>query len=630
MFRSGIISAGFVFALIGVPALANEPPTAAEFPGVIEIEVDASDIERHIFDVRQTIPVSGSRAVKLYYPKWLPGHHGPTGRIDKIAGLVFTANGKRLAWRRDTAEEFAVHVDVPEGATQLNIDFQFLSPTSGDQGRVVMTPEMLNLQWTALSFYPAGFATHDILVSPRVRYPDGWRAATALRVLSNEHGTTQYDAVSYEELIDSPIFAGEHFISIDLDPKGDIPIQLNIVADRQDYLAITPEQIEVHRELVRQADRLFGPRHFEHYDFLLALSERMSGIGLEHHQSSENSLSTNLFTDWDASSAYRDLLAHEYTHSWNGKFRRPSDLLTSDFHSPMGTSLLWMYEGQTQYWGHVLAVRSGLFTKQQGLDLLAWTAAIYEHRIGREWRSLQDTTFDPIIAGRRPQASRSWSRSEDYYEEGQLVWLDVDTLIRKLSRNRRSLDDFAKAFFGIGGTSHTPVGYTFDDIVDALNLVQPYDWEAFLRSHLDRTGGKAPLDGLMRGGYELIYTKEPSAFLSEWEAAAEQNDLMFSLGVRLKTDGTVLHVLWDGPAFAEGVSVGDKLIAVDGTAYSIDGLRHAILAAKDGESAIDVILQNGDQFRTVAIAYHDGLRYPQLIRKDPKASLDQILAPRRR
>jgi predicted metalloprotease with PDZ domain len=613
-----------------VPAFANEPLRAKAFPGVIELEVDASDTERHIFQVRETIPVAGGTALKLYYPKWLPANHAPRGRIDKIAGLVFTANGERLAWRRDTTDEFAVHVDVPVGATRLVIEFQFLSPTNSGQGRVVMTPEMLNLQWTSVSFYPDGFAARDILVRPRVRFPKGWRAATALRVLSTEHGVTQYNDVSYEDLIDSPILAGVHFTSIDLDPDGDVSVQLNIIADRHDYLAITSEQVEVHRELVRQADRLFGPRHFEHYDFLLALTDRMGGIGLEHQQSSENSLAINLFTDWEASVNGRDLLAHEYAHSWNGKFRRPVDLLTPDFHTPMGTSLLWMYEGQTQYWGRVLAARSGLSTHRQALDVLAWTAATYAHRVGRKWRPLQDTTFDPIVANRRPQASRSWSRSEDYYSEGLLVWLDADTLIRQLSQNRRSLDDFARAFFAINGNSRTPVSYTFEDIVDALKSVQPYDWTAFLRSRLDHTGDKAPLDGLTRGGYELIYTETPSAYMSAWEAAREQHDLTFSLGLRLKTDGSVLEVLWDSPAFAAGVSIGDKLIAVNGKAYSFDGLRHAIIVAKDGNSAIDLILQDGDQFRTLAIVYHDGLRYPQLVKTRREASLDQILAPLRR
>ena len=630
MFRPGIIGAGLISILMCDPALADEPSPAAAFPGIIEIEVDASDIEHHVFDVRQTIPVAGRTGLKLYYPKWLPANHGPRGRIDQIAGLGFTANGERLAWRRDTTDEFAVHVDVPAGAASLDIEFQFLSPTNSSQGRVVMTAEMLNLQWTAVSLYPDGFAARDIMVRPRVRFPDGWQAATALRVLSVEDGTTQYNDVSYEELIDSPIFAGKHFVSVDLDPGGEVPVRLNVVADRQDHLAITPEQVEIHRRLVKQADRLFGPRYFEHYDFLLALTEQMGGIGLEHQQSSENSLDINLFTDWEASFGGRDLLAHEYAHSWNGKFRRPADLLTPDFHTPMGTSLLWVYEGQTEYWGHVLAARSGLMTEQQALDRLAWTAATYQHRVGRKWRPLQDTTFDPIIAGRRPQAWRSWSRSEDYYSEGLLVWLDVDTLIRKLSQNRRSLDDFARTFFGINGNSRTPVSYTFDDVVDALNSVQPHDWRILLRSRLDYTGDVAPLDGLARGGYELIYTESPSAYMSAWEAAREQLNLTFSLGIRIKTDGTVVSVLWDSPAFAAGISVGDKLIAVNGTAYSSDGLRHAIILAKDGVSAIDLILQDGDKFRSLALAYHDGLRYPHLIKQDREALLEEILAPRRR
>ena len=609
-----------------VPAARDVP-----YPGVMRIHVDATDLDRHIFEVRQSIPVAGGGSVTLLYPEWLPANHRPAGRVDKIAGLKIYADGERIAWRRDPVNVFAFHVDVPEGTTSLDLKFQFLSPTEASQGRVVITPEMSNLQWTAVAFYPAGYFTRQIQVAPSVTLPDGWEAATALRVSGRDGNRIEYATVSFEDLIDSPMFAGRHFKRVDLDPGADRSVHLNIVADREDQLALTDEHLEIHRELVRQADHLFASRHFDHYEFLMAVTDRLGGIGLEHHQSSENSFASSLFLDWDANVDGRDLLAHEYVHSWNGKFRRPADMWTPDYDMPMRGSLLWLYEGQTQYWGSVLAARSGLHSQQEALEWLAWTAATYQHRIGREWRSLQDTTNDPVAADRRTQASRSWSRGEDYYSEGLLIWLDADTLIRELSKGRKSLDDFASAFFGVNDGSRVPVTYTFEDVVDALNSVQEYDWERFLRERVEAQGTEPPLDGIARGGYELVYTEEPSGYMSAYEAASGANDLMFSVGLRLASDGLVWHVLWDSPAFREGIAVGEKVLAVNGIAYNIDRLKHAITASKDGQSLIELLVQDGEHFRTVSINYDGGLRYPHLQRSNiRRASLDKILEARRR
>jgi len=603
-------------------------PRDIPYAGTIRLTVDATDIDRHIFIVRESIPVRGGDSLVLFYPQWLPGNHSPTGRIDKLAGLTIRANGMPVEWRRDTVNVFAFHVAVPANVTALDAEFQYLSPVDTDEGRIVMTPEMLNLQWNAVVLYPAGYFTRQIMVEPSVRLPDNWQFATALETASSNGGLTNFKRVPLETLVDSPIFAGRYFKRVDLEASGGAPVHLDIVADRADLLEMKPEQLAAHRGLVEQANKLFGSHHYDHYDLLLALTNRMGGIGLEHHQSSENGTAATYFTEWEKNVDRRDLLPHEYTHSWNGKFRRPADLWTSNFNTPMRDSLLWMYEGQTEYWGFVLAARSGLWTRQQALDAIAATAAVYDHRAGREWRSLEDTTNDPIMALRRPLPWRSWQRSEDYYLEGQLVWLDADTLIRELSHGARSLDDFARAFFGINDGSYIPVTYTFDDVVNALNRVQPHDWSKFLRARLDGHGPGAPLDGLNRGGYKLVYKETPSEYFKNEEERRKISDLTYSLGMIIGNEGKLTEVLWEGLAYQKGLTAGTQIIAVDGIAYNIDRLKAAIKDAQKTGASIELLVKNGEHYRTVRMDYHDGLRYPHLERTGAVAFLDQILAPR--
>jgi len=381
---------------------------------------------------------------------------------------------------------------------------------------------------------------------------------------------------------------------------------------------------------VQQAYKLFGSHHYDHYDFLLSLSDHMGGIGLEHHQSSEDGTLPNYFTDWDKLPDSRDLISHEYTHSWNGKFRRPADLWTPNFNVPMRDSLLWVYEGQTQYWGFVLAARSGLLTKQQALDAIAGTAALYDHREGREWRTLEDTTNDPIAAMRRPLPWRSFERSEDYYSEGQLVWLDADTLIREHSGGKRSLDDFARTFFGVDNGKYVPVTYTFDDVAKALNAVEPYDWAKFLRDRLNGHGPGAPLDGVTRGGYKLVYTDTPTDYAKASETRRKVADLTYSLGFVIAAEGRVADVQWQGPAYKLGLTVGNQVIAVNGVAYDPDRLRDAVRDTKNASDPVEIIVKDGDRYRTVRFDYHSGLRYPHFERDESvPARLDDILMPRK-
>jgi predicted metalloprotease with PDZ domain len=595
--------------------LGEAAPAARDiaYPSTLRLEIDASDTQRGIFRVVETIPVAAPGRLTLHYPKWLPGNHAPRGPLDKLAGLVIKANGKVIPWVRDAIEFYAFHVDPPQGARELTVEFQFLSPTAPNQGRVVVTPEMLNLQWNAVALYPAGHFTRRIMVEPSVKLPAGWNYGVALDTAAKDGDIARFRPVTLETLVDSPMFAGRHYRQFDLDPGGRSPVRLNVVADTPDELQVDAKVLEKHRNLVRQADKLFGSRPYDRYDFLLAISSRLGGIGLEHHRSSENQVEPGYFTDWEKAVGDRNLLPHEYSHSWDGKYRRPAELWTPSFNVPMRGHLLWVFEGQDQYWGYVLGGRSGMFSKDESLEALAATAATYETRMGRRWRQMEDTTLDPVIAARRPQPWLSWQRSEDYYSEGQLIWLDADTLIRERSGGKRSLDDFARAFFGGKDGDYTPRPYTLDDVVATLNAVEPYDWATFLKIRVKDVAVKPPLDGIARSGWKLVYTDTPTSYFKGIEAANKQNNLTYSLGVVLNREGEVTGVLWDSPAFNAGLTVSSKIMAVNGIVYDADRLKTAIAQAKDGRP-IELLVKNGDHFQTVSIAYRGGLRYPRLER----------------
>ncbi|MGA2951034.1 MAG: peptidase M61 [Caulobacteraceae bacterium] len=607
-----------------------EAPKDVPYPGLLKLAVDATDLGHGIFSVRERVPVAGPGPFTLLFPKWLPGNHGPTGPLDKLAGLIITADGKPVAWTRDPVDVYAFHVDVPAGAKALELSFQFLSAVARPEGRIMMTPDLLSLQWDTVALYPAGYFARDIQVESSVKLPSGFTGATALEAAAAVGDATTYKPVDFETLIDSPMIAGRYFKRYDLDPGGPARVSLDVVADKPEELEATPAEIDAHKGLITQAYKLFGSHHYDHYDFLFSLSDKLGGNGLEHNRSSEDGTQPKYFLDWDKTPAGRDLLSHEFTHSWNGKFRRPADLWTPNFNVPMRDSLLWVYEGQTQYWGFVLAARSGLMTRQQTLDAIALTAATYDARVGRAWRDLEDTTNDPILAMRRPLPWLSWQRSEDYYSEGELIWLDADTLIRQLSGGRRSLDDFARGFFGVDNGSWTVSTYTFDDVVTALNAVQPYDWASFLHARLTGHGPGAPLDGLVRGGYRLTYDDQESPYLQSAERERKTQSLDFSLGLAVSADGTLSSVTWDGPAFKAGLAVGTQIVAVNGEAYDADGLKDAIKTAAKGTAPIQLLVKTDNLYRTVAIDYHGGLRYPHLTPSGPGAkSLDDILAARK-
>ena len=604
-----------------IPAARDIP-----YPGTMQLTLDASDVTRAIFRIRQHIPVPSAGDFVLLYPKWVPGGHSPRNDIKNITGFKPTANGRPLKWVRDNLDVFAFHIEVPQGVTAIDVEYQYVTPTGPGQGRTLMTPDMASIQWLANSMYPAGYYVRNIPVQASVIVPASWKVATALRPSGQAGNRIDYPVTSYEILMDSPLIAGAHYRKIPLTAD----VTLDVIADTPAELAATPEQIAAHKRLVEQAVKAFGAQHYDHYNFLLTISDHLGGIGLEHHRSSENGVDRGYFTDWDNELRARNLLPHEFSHSWDGKFRRPADLWTPDYRTPMQDSLLWVYEGQDQFWGYVLGARSGMLSKQDTLDAIASTAATYSLGTpGRAWRPLIDTTNDPIIAGRQPIPWRSQQRSEDYYSEGQLIWLDVDRIIREQSRGRRSIDDFARAFYGIRDRDWGEVTYTFDDIVATLNQVQPYDWRGYLQRRVYSVAPEAPLDGINKGGYRLVYTDEPTKWFKSAEKKAKNNDLTYSGGFVVGNDGKISSVLWDSAAFNAGLTVGSQVIAVNGRNFDGDALKAAIKAAANQGPAPQLLVHDGDLYRTVALDWHGGLRYPRLekVGKGP-GTLDALLAPR--
>ena len=617
-------------ALATAPAAAQTaPPAPATASVVMRLEVDASDLSRRVLHARQRIAVRAG-ALTLLYPQWIQGNHSPTGPIDKLAGLRIRGNGQAIAWQRDPLNVYAFKLVVPEGVSELELSFDVLTPTAGNQGRVVMTPDVLNLQWNQVALYPAGIPAPSIEVASSLTLPAGWQAGTVLELEARDGDRLRYRPVPLHTLLDSPVFAGRHYKQFDLAPGAKIPVRLNVVADAAKYLEAKPEQLKPHRELVTQAGRLFGSQPYDRYDFLLSLSGQLSGIGLEHHRSSENGVDADYFTGWDGGSATgRDLLAHEFVHAWNGKYRRPTGLVADNFNQPLNDELLWVYEGQTQYWGYVLAARSGLWKPEFARDALAQVVARYAHdRPGLAWRTLQDTTYDPVIAQRRAKPYGSYQLSEDYYSGGQLVWLAVDAKLRELSGDKRSLDDFARGFFGVNdGEWKVQNTYTFEDVVATLNGVHPHDWATFLRDRLDGKTGLA--GGIEASGWKLVFKDEPNAY-AKGAGSRGGADFTYSIGLSVGKDGSIGDVRWDGPAFNAGIGSGTQVVAVNGMAYDADVLEEAIKAATNSKAPIELLVKEFDRYRTVKLDYHGGLRHPHLVRIEGKPDyLTPILSARK-
>jgi len=612
-----------------LPAPLDQP-----YAGTVSLSVDLTNVNARVLTVRETIPVKPGNMM-LLYPQWLPGTHSPSNSIADLAGLAITANGRRVPWLRDRVNMWAFHIEVPEGASSLELTFQYLAPIKPQQGRI--SNRIADLTWNSVLLYPAGYFARRIQFSPQLRLPEGWKFATALDVKSQNGDLIQFKEVPLNQLIDSPLYAGVNYKRVDLSTGPDNLVYLDVFADTPEQLEMTPEEVQHHKNLVIQAQKLFASRHYDHYDFLFSVSDSVGGKGLEHHQSSEDGTRGNYFTDWAAGVAGRALLPHEYVHSWNGKFRRPVDLWTPNFNVPMQNDLLWVYEGLTNYYGDVLTARSGLRTPEQARDVMAQIAAAFEISPGRTWRSLEDTTNQPIISyhGGLPESWPNWQRSYDYYPESDLIWLDADTKIRELSNEQKSLDDFAKRFLGVNNGAYSTVTYTFEDLVRALNTLQPYDWAGFFRTRVYEVDAQVPEDGISRGGYRLVYNDIEPEWMKHRDKS-QPTSFATSLGFSVNggdggdgdQPGTISAVVWDGPAFKASVVPGMQLLGVNDQAFSVAGLRQAIVGAENSKEPIKLLLKREKELITLTIDYHRGLRFPHLERVESTPNrLDAILAP---
>ncbi len=606
-----------VWALFCLPCAHAMGPHEAAAAGSsdIRLAVDMRRAPQRLVEVRETLEVQPG-PLTLYYPEWIPGEHGPNGPIANVAGLTIRAGGKPLRWRRDLRDMFALHVTVPEGAKKLELAFQFLPPKR--HGRFSAGPstgtDLAVLEFNQVVFYPARSPTHAISVQATVRLPEGWQHATALQQAGSGSEGVRFETVSLDRLIDSPLIGGKHFNRVDLGTQDDAAVSLHVAGAHGAETRPDEGQADALRKLGQQALALFGGVPYRHYKILLLLSDRIGHFGLEHRESSDDRLPADFFSDPTLFRVLAPLLVHEWIHAWNGKFRYPADLKARDFNTPVQTDLLWVYEGLTDYWTSVLSARAGLWTPAYFRAALADTREQMAYRSGRAWRSLQDTADAAQLAWEGSRGWYNWRRSADFYPEGQLLWLDVDTRIRQLSHNRRSLDDFARAFFGQGINIGDSKSYSFEQLVAALNAIQPHDWATFLRQRLDYTGVTLPYRGLQQAGWKLVYRDQPGAREQDIRQLDHGLKLTASLGLSVSGKGVIRDVQWQGPAFRAGLIPGMSLVAVNGRDFSPDVLTDAVANAAHSDQPIELLVRNEDLFRTLKVAYHGGLRYPQLER----------------
>jgi len=638
--QPAIISLVLFFCAANAFAQQNVGDAARGKPGQMQpvrIEVDLRDAPRHIFHSKLTLAVKPG-PLTLLYPEWIPGEHGPTGPISQIAGLKFTAGGKTLAWRRDDVNMFAFHLEVPAGATELSVSLDYLSPGEGGQfsASPAATAKLAVLEWCLVTLYPQGVQSDDISYSASLQVPAGWKYATALPGGQGASGVIEFQPVPLTTLIDSPVLTGEFLNKVPLGQADGVAHTLDLGSDIPGAIELTPDELQHFKNLVSEANALFGAHHYRHYDFLLTLSDHVTGFGLEHHESSDDRTAERALSDPDLYNNFADLLPHEFVHSWNGKYRRPAGLATPDFDQPMKDELLWVYEGLTQYLGAVLAARSGLRDAEMQHEYIAWVAGYLDHWPGRTWAPLQDTAvFAQYLYNVGGRQWGSWRRSTDFYDESILIWLEADTIIRRESKGQRTLDDFCRSFYGAPSGAPAVKPYTFEDVVAALNQVVPFDWRGFLRMRLDATGEHAPLGGIGNAGWRLSYTDKLNGYQRSMEAADDLTDVRFSVGLVLKhkkgdkKDGDVLDVIPGSAAGAAGISPDMKLIAVNGRNWSPELLREAIAGAKGSSQLIELLVENAGAFETFKLNYHEGERYPHLAREASGADLlTPILSPR--
>ena len=600
----------------------------------VKLKVDATDAARRLIHVQMSMPAKPG-AMTLLYPEWIPGEHGPTGPIANLVGLKIQAAGQTIPWKRDSDNMFAFHLDVPSGATTLDVAFDFISPpeTGGFTSGSSTTTELAVLNWNQLLLYPQGSQPDTFQYQATLTVPTSWRYGTALPIQRESGNQIEFQPASLTTMVDSPVSAGAHYRTFELGSEGGVPHYLHVAADSDGALDASPEVIGHFKDLVKEAGALFGAHHYRSYHFLYTLSDHVAHFGLEHHESSDDRTGERTLIDPDSLRASGYLLPHEFVHSWNGKYRRPSGLISEGhdggYDTPMKGDLLWVYEGLTNYLGEVLAPRSGLWSPEDYRESLAETAAELDNKYGRTWRPLEDTAIAAQVLYDSGGDYQSLRRSVDYYPEGTLIWLDADVTIRRLSKGAKSLDDFCKLFHG--GASGPPAlkPYTFDDVVTALNTVQPYDWAGFLNQRLHSTSARAPLGGIEHSGWKLTYDSVRSDFWKAHEETRKITDLTYSIGILIGTDDIITDVRFGGPAQKAGLAPSVKLIAVNTRQYTPTVLREAIARTATDAKPLELLVKNGEFYQTFRINYQGGEKYPHLTRDSATPDLlASIIAPK--
>jgi len=601
-------------AILSIPAWCATPPT-------VTIAVDATMAPRKIFHASLKIPATPGD-LTLYYPKWIPGEHAPDGPVIDLAGLKFSAAGKTLKWRRDLLDGFTLHIEVPAGTNEVSAELDFLSPAifeGGFSAGSSATAKLAVISWNQVLLYPKGYKSDDINYSASLKIPAGWKFGTPLPVASHSGNEVKFATVSLATLVDSPVITGEFLKVVPL--AQDPPTEMDIAADSAAALDAPQEVWDHYKILVEQAQKLFGAHHYRDYHFLYTLSDHVAHFGLEHHESDDSRVDERSLVDDTERKMSASLLPHEYVHSWNGKYRRPADLTTPDYQEAMKDDLLWVYEGLTNYLGFVLTARSGLLTAEQDRDDLAITAATLENTTGREWRNLQDTADAAPQLYFAPKAWESWRRDTDFYDEDTLNWLWVDVIIRQQSKDAKTLDDFCKLFHGAPSTGPTVKTYTFDDVVNALNQVVPYDWRGFWTERLTNHGPGAPLGGIEGSGWKLVYDDTPSDMMNGRATTNRSVPAALAIGLVLNDDGNIVDTIEGMPAAKAGIGPGMKLVAVNGRRFSAEVLRDAVKATKNNSTPLELLVENTDYYKTYKIDYHGGEQYPHLVRDDSKPDL---------
>lgn len=610
-FRLALFLAFAFVTLLGLPASLTGQD--------ISLTVDATRTRQKLLHAHLELPVKAG-PLTLYYPKWIPGEHGPEGPIANLTGLKFEADGETIPWQRDLLDVFTFHLNIPAGVSRLNAAYDFIEPTDNSA-----TDKLMVLEWNQVALYPADIPAEKLIYDATLLLPEGWKFGSSLPVERESRNQIAFKPISLDMLVDSPVIAGEFYRSIDLTPSGEpIHHEIDIVADSEAALNMSPENQKQMTNLVAESGKLFGARHYRDYHFLLTLSDHVAHFGLEHHESNDSRLPERTFLLPSSGESLGGLLAHEFAHSWNGKFRRPADLTVPYYEQPMKTDLLWGYEGLTDYLGPLLAARSGLWTPEQYREHLASIAAMLgPGRPGRTWRPLLDTAIgEPGMSGR---GWLNWRRGVDYYEEGDLLWLEVATIIHRESHGAKSIDDFCQAFHGGANNGPEVKTYTFDELIASLNQAVPFDWATFFHGRLNSTSADSPSGGIANAGWKMVFNDQPSKLASR----RMNPGALYSIGLQVESDGTVADSIVGSPAFEAGISSGMKVVGVNGRVFNPDRLADAIKAARETSNAITLLVVVDDDFKTCTINYHDGARNPHLVREESKPDyLDEVIKPR--